>query len=476
MSQTQPIHRAPIYKPGAQIRDTQQLSQEASALLGAMDKIRHSENENEELLRLALDDTAVLEIAREIGHSQGEQLDENKLREALEEVRARRYVFEEPKLGMAGTLAQAWVTRSQWGPKWRMRGLVLAMASGLSVAAVYGVQNYQESQFIGEIELTVVSEQQISEGLKEELGKINLEVDTPVFISSRLAQARQHIVQGMTLLGQLPVAPEGKAREKLYEEDKAQAQAMLAGRQQKIKAAITSYSSAKTLIQEAERLKVAYQERTIFEQPIPSNLVGLRDRLRLEFQTAAQDGDINAMQETTRLLHDALAVIQLRQALEQQASTLSGKSRQEVMRRLDEATLVAVNGDADRAKALMNDIIQMLELTSKSYTLRIVSEPNESTGVWRYYGNDRSAKNYYIVVDAIGADGNPIELPITSVEDKNVVYTSRFAVRVPEHVYNEVGEDKRDGIVDNDIMGQKAVGDLEPTYAFPVSGGAITRW
>jgi hypothetical protein len=53
----------------------------------------------------------------------------------------------------------------------------------------------------------------------------------------------------------------------------------------------------------------------------------------------------------------------------------------------------------------------------------------------------------------------------------------RFAIRVPESVYERVKADKQDnGLIDDAVFGHKRRGAREPEYRFPVAGGRITEW
>jgi hypothetical protein len=48
---------------------------------------------------------------------------------------------------------------------------------------------------------------------------------------------------------------------------------------------------------------------------------------------------------------------------------------------------------------------------------------------------------------------------------------------VSEDEFNRVAEDKRgDQIIENDILGRKARGELSPEFDKDVPGGAITSW
>jgi hypothetical protein len=134
-------------------------------------------------------------------------------------------------------------------------------------------------------------------------------------------------------------------------------------------------------------------------------------------------------------------------------------------------------GDAAAAKSELERLEALVALLDQSYELRIVSKPGDQSGVWRHPEGRRNARNYYIVVEAIGADGRPLTLPITSEEDRTTRSVRRFAVRVPESVYERVKADKQDnGIVDDNVFGHKRRGARAPEYRFETAGGMITEW
>jgi hypothetical protein len=134
-------------------------------------------------------------------------------------------------------------------------------------------------------------------------------------------------------------------------------------------------------------------------------------------------------------------------------------------------------GDLPLARGRIDRLLAMGETINQSYELRIVSRPNVQSGVWRHPVDNSGARNYYIIVDAIGADGRPFDLPITSEEDQATRRVSTFGIRVPEAVYERVRADKQDnGLIDTPLFGEKRRGELEPRYRFAVDGGAITDW
>jgi hypothetical protein len=135
------------------------------------------------------------------------------------------------------------------------------------------------------------------------------------------------------------------------------------------------------------------------------------------------------------------------------------------------------SGDEERADAALHSLTSLRATLEREYTLRIVNRPGERTGVWRVPELNPSARNYYIVVEAVGADGSVAQVPVTSEETGRTERVSQWALRVNEDLFRRIAADKRDdGIVQNDRFGVKRRGYLQPDYLFPTTGGAITRW
>ncbi len=113
----------------------------------------------------------------------------------------------------------------------------------------------------------------------------------------------------------------------------------------------------------------------------------------------------------------------------------------------------------------------------QEFTLRIVSGPNEATGVWRILSSNPKVRNYYIVVEAVAPDGQVLHVPVTSEEDGQTAHVSRWGIRVTEEVFNVVRRDKEDdGVVQQNRFGEKRRGQSHVEFAMPVVGGAILRW
>jgi hypothetical protein len=139
---------------------------------------------------------------------------------------------------------------------------------------------------------------------------------------------------------------------------------------------------------------------------------------------------------------------------------------------------VAVSaGDAAAMRKAIADLDALRARLNQSYQLRIVARPGEDTGVFRIPDVNPRARNYYIIVEAVGEGGELVALPVTSEEDGAVATVSKWGIRVPESTFLAIRDDKADdGIVQNNILGEKRPGTLALDYRMPVEGGAITEW
>ena len=127
---------------------------------------------------------------------------------------------------------------------------------------------------------------------------------------------------------------------------------------------------------------------------------------------------------------------------------------------------------------LDKDALQRLADTLKlSYNLRIVSGANTTSGVWRIPDGNPNARNYYIIVQPVGADGKPISINVVNEENNASQTVSKFGVRVSKQTFDRIAQDKRDdGVIQNNVIGTKRRGVVDTQYTMPVLDGIITTW
>jgi hypothetical protein len=134
-------------------------------------------------------------------------------------------------------------------------------------------------------------------------------------------------------------------------------------------------------------------------------------------------------------------------------------------------------GDADGMRDAIAALDNLRAALVRTYRLRIVSRPGEDTGVFRIPDINEAARNYYIIVEPVTESGEVLSLPVVNEEDGQTYTVSKWGVRVPLATYEAVREDKSDdGIVQDNILGEKPKGTLKVTWYKPVESGAITEW
>lgn len=134
-------------------------------------------------------------------------------------------------------------------------------------------------------------------------------------------------------------------------------------------------------------------------------------------------------------------------------------------------------GDYDAARAATAELETLNARLNLEYELRVVSRPGETSGFWREPEVNTAARNYYLVVEAIGPNGDALRLPITSEEDQRTRTVRAFGLRVDEATYERAVADKQDdGIIQNNVVGRKRRGFLEREYTVPTTGAAVTEW
>jgi hypothetical protein len=134
------------------------------------------------------------------------------------------------------------------------------------------------------------------------------------------------------------------------------------------------------------------------------------------------------------------------------------------------------NKDAAAARTAVAGLDKLRGELIQTYQLRIVTGERDS-GFWRIPDANSDARNFYLVVEAIGANGEVLTMPVINEEDGKIRNVTTWGVRVPEDVFEEVREDKNDdGIIQNRVLAEKRRGELDPRYAMSVLGGTVTSW
>ena len=160
-----------------------------------------------------------------------------------------------------------------------------------------------------------------------------------------------------------------------------------------------------------------------------------------------------------------------------QKSIRSDKGRDLATKLHNQAQTALKKQDEIGAKRALQAMTNLQGAIDQEYNLRIVARPGEKSGVWRIPDVNSSSRNYYIIVEALGAENKPVRVAVTSEETGKTSMVSKWGIRVDKGVFQSIGADKQDdGIIQKNIFGQKKMGYLVPEYQFPTNGGAITSW
>jgi len=137
----------------------------------------------------------------------------------------------------------------------------------------------------------------------------------------------------------------------------------------------------------------------------------------------------------------------------------------------------AETGQAANARAALKTLSTLQSDIEAQYKVRIVSRPNEYSGLFRVSETNTSIRNYYLIVEAIDPAGRVIAVPVNSEESQSAKRVSIWGVRVPKSVFDAVSADKKDDqIIQKAVIGTKTKGDLLPSYSVDTLDGAIFEW
>jgi hypothetical protein len=133
--------------------------------------------------------------------------------------------------------------------------------------------------------------------------------------------------------------------------------------------------------------------------------------------------------------------------------------------------------DFDAARAATQELETLSFRLNLQYDVRVVSRPGAESGFWREPAENRAARNYYLVVEAIAPNGDALRLPIVNEEDQRRRNVNAWALRVDQATFERAVADKSDdGIIQDNLVGRKRRGLLEREYTVPTTGAAITEW
>jgi hypothetical protein len=141
----------------------------------------------------------------------------------------------------------------------------------------------------------------------------------------------------------------------------------------------------------------------------------------------------------------------------------------------DAGKAAAAKGDRTAADAAIAGLASLRDRLDLAYTVHLVASGKR--GFWTFPPSNSEATNYYIIVDAVDSDGQPLSLPIASDDTGTTTKVTRWGIKVPQYIYEMVMAGRPDqGLGPNALIGVKQDGFLDVDYAIPVLGGTLTQW
>lgn len=411
---------------------------EVMLAMDVVDTLRHRRSLVERELQSGDREADLIEKLRKIYTDQGLEVSDEVIAEGVKAMREERFAYHPPPGGVKLKLARMYVNRGRWAKR--------AMWLLIAVAAVWAGYRY----------LHVMPAERGRSRLAQEL-KIQLsdQKDRIAALQNRISAATGELEKA---LQSVPAAVLPSARR------------LSDGARQSLASAVRQLGVAGQLGPVAgidpnnlETYAARIQQRLIEQK-------GIIDRAQNDLENAqAAIGSIRSLGTEFNDLESLRA-----EALE---ATREKGVAEKIDALYNNALSAVKSGDLETARTARNALQYTRDMLMQEYTLKIVSRPGTPSGAWRYPTDSRTARNYYLIVEAVSPSGQRLKLPITSEEDGKVRVASEWGLRVEAQVYEQVRQDKQqDGIVNRKIVGFKKRGYLTPEYSVATTGGTITEW
>jgi hypothetical protein len=404
---------------------------EVMLAMDIVDTLRHERSTVERELDADNRDEALVERIKQIYTGQGIAVTDDLIRKGVEALKQDRFIYVAPKPSFALRLAHVYVER--W--KWFRRSTIAAVLLTGGYVAMQLPQQWRDSR-----------EYAAYTARSEEIGKRFHALDARIDVLTRWhgSQSAAGGPAAYAIGGLVDEVDSGLKR---------------------IHPQRTALGAAATVVDADDYAAQKQQTATTMDRSV--------------VQLAEIESTIGALEQKMNLVNRLHALAARFTAA---AKALAGVNaapglQTEITNLLTQADAAFHAGYADLAEPLVRRMEQVASQLTQAYELRIVSQAGVKSGIWRYPVDNPKGRNYYLVVEAIGDAGMPLTLPITNEETQKIEDVSRFAVRVPESVYEAVKADKLDnGLIDEALVGSKRRGEIDVDFEMPIAGGYITRW
>jgi hypothetical protein len=411
---------------------------EVMMAMDVVDTLRHQKLLVDRELNSDERERRLIERLGKLYASQGIDVPVSILAEGVKALDEDRFTYQPPAPGIQTRLARIYIGRGRWA---RRTGLLV-----LALILVWG----------GWMLFVTLPE---NRHINSELNQLNADISAA---ATTLQQTKQELLRLQEMLKN-PVAEVSGEFSRTVERMQRRA--------------AKSLTEAEAFIHSAEALApVAKLTADSFAQDSPAMHQHLAQRGELTNRARA------SLSESEKLMRSLASLESLPAELAAERDAIGKISRvdeaTEIAQREYENALAALRaGDIDVASGAYTRLQSLRYQLASSYILRVVSRPNERSGVWRVPENNPGAKNYYLIVEAVDDNGLPLSLPVINEEDGATYHVNKWGLRVAHSVYQRVAADKQDdGIIQMRSIGSKKSGFLKPKYSISTKGAMITSW
>lgn len=361
-----------------------------------------------------------------------------------------------PRRPLARAMATLYITRQRW----RRKALISLAAIGTAAALLFGGQ----SLYQGQVERAQLRAQMAAQAARDAAQTDLLQAE--VILREMQARPVPEIVAG----------PLTQLLDALRSDVQAQTQLLSAPEIGVLRPSGPLLPRAQAARRQFEQWSAVAVQLQQDEPALHPLLAALQEQTRNRLQRAVQQADLGAAQAA---LQQRDALQGLHEGLQNriQLEALDDPAREAIA--ATEAAVAAALADADveRAGAALQAESALKRLIATPYTVHIVDRPGELSGVPRYPVDNPDAAAYYLIVEAITADGQVLVIPVLNEETQQRSTVRKFGIRVSEDAFNAVRSEKQgSGRIADRQVGSKAAGRLHPEYRIAASGGAITEW
>lgn len=411
---------------------------EVMMAMDVVDTLRHQKLLVDRELNSDEREQRLIERLRKLYASQGIEVPDSILAEGVKALDEDRFTYQPRAHGIQTALARIYIDRGRWARRIGLLMLAVLLGWGAWVLLVTLPENRR---------------------IESEVSQLNNEISTA---AASLLQMKQELQRLQELL-KTPVTEASDEAVQMIERTRRRAGKSL-------EEAAASISSVEAL---SPSDKLTADNFTQDAPLIRQNLIRYG-----ELTSSAQA----SLAESARLIRNLSSLDELPAELAAELEAIKKISRvneaTKMAQREYESSIAALRaGDIDSASGGHAKLQSLRQQLASSYTLQIVSRPDERSGVWRGTQTNPGAKNYYLIVEAVDDAGVPLTLPVKNEEDGAIYHVNKWGLRVTRSVYQRVAADKQDdGIIQQRSVGSKQIGYLKPEYSISTTGAMITSW